>query len=157
MIVIFFNHAWFLASVLRPQKQDVWPRLIASLWSLGRIFHVSFTTIDTFYNLICLKCYQRLTLRKHNSFQSASCALDSANAEEKIHSQRKDKTEKQLEAEQKVEQASRMWGTQAGSWKGRKAEQKLVSLEEDDQNIQCQGKNTSRKESSYANWTFNEL
>lgn len=67
------------------QKQDVWPRLIANLRSLGRIFHVGFTMANIFYNLI-LKHYQRLAIRKCNSFQSAYNVRGRANGEEKLTS-----------------------------------------------------------------------
>lgn len=56
---------------IRGQKQDVQPMLIANLWSLGRIFHIGFAMVNISYNLIFLKHYQRLAIRKCNSFQSA--------------------------------------------------------------------------------------
>ena len=56
---------------IRDQKQDVQPRLKANLWALGRIFHIGFAMVNISYNLIFLKHYQRLAIRKCNSFQSA--------------------------------------------------------------------------------------
>lgn len=79
--MIFFKPWTVSCQFAKSWETQCLAKVNSSFTISGRLFHVGFTIIGIFYNLICLKHYQRLTIRKYNLFQSTNQVLGTSKVE----------------------------------------------------------------------------